>query len=324
MAESNLETISRRYRRFAKAEAAGSSPIYERLANAIADYEPALRYIANLPPERQQPNLLLAAVRWVAGLQPEPDRFFHALAEHEHAVRAVMLARTTQTNEPARCAALFPVLARLEQPLALIEVGASAGLCLFPDRYGYAYGSHTLSPKEPAAAPLFSCEVTGSVPLPAAMPRVIWRRGLDLNPLDARTGDARRWLENLVWPEHSDRLAGLRAALALAAAEEPIVEAGNLLEDLPRLALQAPADARLVVFHSAVVSYVADKTARARFAETVKDLGGVWISNEVPGTFPAIAAKAGPQPLPGWFLLAVDGEPVAWTHPHGRAIQWIG
>ena len=50
-----------------------------------------------------------------------------------------MLERRTQTNEPARCALMLPLLAALPQPLALLEVGASAGLCLLPDRYGYDY-----------------------------------------------------------------------------------------------------------------------------------------------------------------------------------------
>jgi hypothetical protein len=48
-----------------------------------------------------------------------------------------MLAQSTQTNEPGRCAALLPMLARLPEPLALLEVGASAGLCLLPDFYTY-------------------------------------------------------------------------------------------------------------------------------------------------------------------------------------------
>ncbi len=50
-----------------------------------------------------------------------------------------MTTRSTQTSEPGRCATLLLLLARLPQPLALLEVGASAGLCLLPDRYGYDY-----------------------------------------------------------------------------------------------------------------------------------------------------------------------------------------
>lgn len=323
MAETDLHAIAARYRQFAETEAAGSSPTYEALTLAVATDEASLAFLATLPFARRQPNLLLAAVRWVAGLQSEPSAFLEALAHRQAEVRAVMLTRTTQTNEPARCAVLMPVLARLSQPLSLIEVGASAGLCLLPDRYGYSYGEHRLIPGQWPEAPVFACDVTGPAPLPLAHPHIVWRRGLDLNPLDVASEDARLWLENLVWPEHTDRLRGLRQALALAAHEPPEVIAGNLLQDLRPLAKQAPAEARHMVFHTAVVSYVSDRSARERFAETVKDLGAVWISNEVPGTFPAIAAKTGPQPHPGWFLLAVDGEPVAWTHPHGRALQWI-
>ncbi len=40
------------------------------------------------------------------------------------------MSKRTQTNEPGRCAVLLPLLAALPQPLALLEVGASAGLCL--------------------------------------------------------------------------------------------------------------------------------------------------------------------------------------------------
>ena len=44
-----------------------------------------------------------------------------------------MRARRTQTNEPARCAVLLPALAQLPEPLALVDVGASAGLTMLFD-----------------------------------------------------------------------------------------------------------------------------------------------------------------------------------------------
>ena len=60
-----------------------------------------------------------------------------------------MLPHATQTNEPARCAALLPLLARFPGPLTLIEVGASAGLCLHPDRYAYDYAGHRVGGPSP-------------------------------------------------------------------------------------------------------------------------------------------------------------------------------
>ena len=99
----------------------------------------------------------------------------------------VMLARRTQTNEAARCATLLPALARLPPPLALIEVGASAGLTLLIDRYSYDYAGRRIAGQDPLA-PTLRCEPRGRVPLPERVPEITWRAGLDLNPLDvART-----------------------------------------------------------------------------------------------------------------------------------------
>jgi hypothetical protein len=50
---------------------------------------------------------------------------------------------------------------------------------------------------------------------------------------------------------------------------------------------------------------------------------GTWISNEMPGVFPEIARRAPARGVPGRFLLSMNGEPVAWTDPHGAALDWI-
>jgi hypothetical protein len=233
-----------------------------------------------------------------------------------------MLRRTTQTNEPARCAVLLPLLAALPQPLALIEVGASAGLCLLPDRYGYDWGHARIAPASPGA-PVFRCAATGPVSLPVAPPRIVWRAGLDLNPLDVMSHDDAAWLEALIWPEQDERRRNLRAALATVRREPPRVVRGDLLADLAPLMAEAPSEATLVVFHTAVLAYVSALEARLRFVDTVRRSRAVWISNEVPSVFPDIAARA-PVPAPrGRFLLAVDGEPKAWTGPHGQSLDWF-
>lgn len=312
--------VAARYRRFAAQEAHGRSPLYEMLALGVADDADILGFLLTLPEAKRQPNLLLAAARHLFGTPSGWEEFRHGVLDRPEDLRALMLALVTQTNEPARCATLLPVLARLPQPLALIEVGASAGLCLLPDRYGYDYGRAALP--APDGAPVFPCAVNAAVPLPAAMPQVIWRAGLDLNPLDITDPEERAWLETLVWPEQRERLARLRAAMTIAAGERPRVVQGDLRQDLARLAGEAPDDATLVIFHTAVLSYVPALAEREEFAAAVGGLCQVWIANEAPSVFPAIAARAGEAPT-GRFLLSVNGAPLAWTDPHGAALDWI-
>jgi hypothetical protein len=313
-----------RYVRFADDEARGRSTLYEALARGVAGDTQILDFVSALPPNKQQPNLLFAAVRAVAGTPEDFGDFRRRLIENAPAVRSLMLSRSTQTNEPARCATLLPVLAQLPQPLALIEVGASAGLCLLPDFYGYEFGSGVLRPDiGDGTFPVFACAANSATPLPSRMPRIVWRAGLDLNPLDAADPEQSSWLETLVWPERTERLAGLRGALRIAAIQKPRVVEGSLSGGpLASLCRAAPANATLVVFHSAVLAYVADHAARRAFADEVMSLCPYWVCNEAPRVMPDLSDGVA-EPGGGRFLLSVNRKPVAWTDPHGAAITWI-
>ena len=316
------DLIAQRYERFARQEAHGSSPVWERLALDVAGSPQLLAFLASIPRERRQPNLFLAAVRHVAGVPRDGQDMEAMVRTHAPRIRRVMLSRTTQTNEPARCSVLLPLLARLNQPLALIEVGAAAGLCLLPDRYGYDYGCHRIEPPSPDA-PCFRCRSSATTPLPRTLPTVGWRCGLDLHPLDINRLSAMAWLETLVWPGQEFRVKALRAAIAVARAHPPPIRRGDLCTDLPALAALAPQGMQLVIYHSAVLGYVGSQRARDAFAETVGQIGAVWISNEAPSVFPQFAGSAPPPPGPGHFLLAINGTPVAWTHAHGQSIEWF-
>ncbi len=319
------DSLPERYLRFADNEARGRSPLYEALARGVARDDDVISFLLTLPRPKQQPNLLFAAVRSLFGTPADYRDFKRLLLADPGAVRAVMQERSTQTNEPARCAVLVPVLAQLPQPLALIEVGASAGLCLLPDFYGYDYGSRLLQPDQAGMDfPVFACSAGAGTPLPTRMPQIVWRVGLDLHPLDATDPGHAAWLETLVWPEQTTRLARLRGALRVAAARRPRVLQGDLTsEALPALCREAPRDATLVVFHTAVLAYVADPADRRAFADGVTSLCPYWICNEAPGVMPDIAERAGQPGEAGRFLLSVNASPVAWTDPHGAAIEWI-
>src|SRR5579862_1709076 len=216
------------YRAFARQEARGRSAAYESLAEAVAG-DPALTgFVASLPPDKRQPNLLFAAARYLLGAPAEAGTLRELVSQSGPELTEVILARRTQTNEPARCAVLLPALARLPGPLALIDVGASAGLTLLLDRYCYDYDGYRLAGTDPQA-PVLCCQPSGPVPLPARIPAVVWRAGLDLNPLDVTSDDDVRWLSCLVWPGEGDRAERLAAAIAVARRDPPAVHRGDLL-----------------------------------------------------------------------------------------------
>jgi len=306
------------YRVFAE-EARGRSAAYEALATLVAGDDTILRFLGTLPPAKRQPNLLFAAARYLLGTPPDIAALRALVGQDRAGLARVMLARRTQTNEPARCATLLPALAQLPPPLALIEVGASAGLTLLLDRYSYDYGGHLIPGSDPDA-PTLRCVPRGPVPLPERLPVIAWRAGLDLNPLDVTDDDDVHWLSCLVWPGEGDREERLAAAVAAARRDPPAIYRGDLLTDLPALAAQAPAGATLVIFHSAVLAYVAPE-GRRRVRGIVRSLSAVWLSSEAPGVVPGVSV---PACQGGPLVLIRDGRtPLACADGHGAWVHWL-
>ncbi len=325
-----LDAVRRQYREFADTECRGYSDLYYRLSLGAAEDETIMRFITDRPV--RQPNLFLAAVHYVTGTADMPSTVadLKALLEQRGAdVAALMATRRTQTNEVGRCAVLLPALP--SGPLALVEVGASAGLCLLLDRFCYEYGSVRLG--LPASPVCLRCALAGTAPLPLSTPEVVWRRGLDIAPLDVCDDEAVRWLLACVWSDHPERRHRLEAAIALARADPPCVRRGDLVDDLVSVLAEAPHDARLVVFHSAVLGYVSPER-RAVFAQVLADASShreiVWVSNEPLGVLARLAAS----PAAGGrqqFLVArttftrgvARSEVLALVHPHGSEMTWL-
>ncbi len=312
-------TTARRYRFMGESQLRGVSPTYERLCLGVAGDPEVIDLLDTLPAPKRQPNLLLGAVRFLDGPVSGYDEFRSFVLGRWDELRLTMLARQTQTNEAARCTALLPVLAALPQPLALLEVGASAGLCLRPDRYAYRYDDR---PVVGTSSLTLSCRTSGAVPVPTVLPTVVWRRGLDLNPLDVGDAEDARWLSSLVWPEQTARFDTLQRAIEIAQRDPAPIVRGDLTRDLVDLASSAPRAATLVVYHSAVLAYL-DGDGRAQFRSQLDHVRErrptVWLSNEGPGVCVEIERPPGPVP----FVLARDGVALAYTAPHGDSIDWL-
>jgi hypothetical protein len=338
------------FRRWSEVEAvANLSPLYEVLGHTVVDDTELLALAAEALPGQPPPNILFAAVHaLLAGSPDEPLREFYATLGGTRAANAtagvlfadfcrrrredllpLIRTRLTQTNEVRRSALLLPAFATVAtesgRPLALFEVGPSARLNLNFDRYHYRYG---LFETGSAQSPLtLDCQPRNEPPR-ASMPPVASRLGIDINPLDVTNPEDVAWLRALLWPEHTDRLALLNAALEIARHAPPRLLQGDVNELLPPLVKEVPLDQAVCVFATFVLNQFPPAVLQrfkqmlvelsrqrpvclviisfAEFVETPADLGG-----DVKVILLRIENGAGQ-----WRTLAI-------ANPHGRSMEWL-
>lgn len=327
-----LARLSEKFQRFATEAAADlGSPLWERVA-LLAAGEPRLLDMANeARPGVQQPNMLLAAFHYLLLDSPIPPRELIAtmsdsaivsfLLGHESEVRALVRERLVQTNEVRRCALFLPafvtVAREVQRPLALVEVGSSAGLLLNFDRYRYVY--------EPGGEVgvtdglTLTCEVRGEVmpPLETSVLTIASRVGIDLNPIRVDSEADVKWLRALIWPEHEERQERLTAALAVAAEQRPDVRRGDAFDLLPELVAAIPGNVTPVVFHCMTLAHMAPPQRKA-FATMTSEMAATregdlsWIAIEGDSVF--------------LTTFGSDGSPsttaLAKMNPHGAWLAW--
>lgn len=316
-----VAAVAARYRRFAREEAPGRSALYAEWAGGVADDRAVAEILARIPDTHRQPPLVFAVTRLLGA----PERGFPEwaawLSLHADAVVAECGARSIQTNEPQRCAALLPALSLIDGPIALLEVGASAGLCLYPDRYSYRYrrGEEViaLDPVAGKSTVVLECALEGSPAL--RLPNVVWRAGIDLQPRDPRDSADRAWLTGLVWPGEAGRAERVEAALDIAAADPPSLLAGDATELIAAVARTAPRDVTLVVTTPGVLAHV-PRTRRAALIDAARSAGR-WITLDDPPLHSGWTSV--PDPWPGRFALALDGEVLASADPLGAGVAWL-
>ncbi len=270
----------------------GYSPLYEHLARHLAadDAIPAL--ITGACRRNHAPILFFACVHDLVlrdptgdlarayqavgdGLDPDAVDLWPSLqalvAERGDELDEMLRTREVQTNEVGRSSALVPALTlvgdRFGQPLALIELGASAGLNLLADRYHVTYtaGDGRVLVGPAGSAVQLSCEVHGTrrPPLPdpqddkAPPPMVIGSRlGVDRNPVDVADPDAVRWLQACVWPGLADRRTRLDAAVALARQDPPELWTGDALDLIEQAVATARPDEVPCVISTWMLAYL--------------------------------------------------------------------
>lgn len=338
----DLDYLAEQFRRFGIHVI--TSPLYQRLANVVAaDHD--LLQIAAQGRQHPYPNLFFAAVHYLLMAEPEaelahyypsltdqPDPSDPSLAlrrfclSHADVLTEIVRSRLVQTNEVGRCATQLPAFGLVaalggDRPLAMIEVGSSAGLNLNWDRYGYSY-SDGRARGDPAARLQLRCELRGEpAPLPATLPMVSYRIGLDLNPLAVSNADDLRWLDALIWPEHEERRQSLRRAAAIAADYPPRIIAGDALHTLPAALAAAPADATLLLYESHTLNqWPAEARSRlnALLTDHSRQRDLYFVSTEQ-----RARAEQTSIELTSYWAGAVSTRRLAYCQEHGQWLAWL-
>ena len=364
MGEPPERSIEELFRIVADQDFAGYCPIYERIARAMAD-DPATCTLVldDRPRTGRTPVLFFAATHDLILRNPHSDlagiylgetgdpwpEFRSLVHRHHEEIRHLMRTRTTQTNEVGRSAMLHPAIVQAAAaaesiPLALIEIGPSAGLNLLFDRYHLRYRSpdgRTIEVGDRRSPVSVDCELRGpcEVPVPSELPPIAARTGIDPAPVDLTNDADRRWLRACVWPGQPERARRLAAAIELVAADPPPLVTGDASTDLDALVAAVPDGIQPVIIATWALAYLRAEDRRTLLAR-IDELGArrnlSLVTGEDPKATPwvpavpdAVLAEAHGDGTPTVLGLRrwVDGRcttrALALCHPHGRWMHWL-
>lgn len=345
------------FHRFARVEAPDlASPLYAELSYGVS-LDPELLELAAQKRKRQPaPNMLFAAVQYllltggeyaehplaahypiVSGeerpMEPSFPAFRDFCLSHREELLELIRTHRTQTNVVRRCTCLLPAFSMVQresaQPLALIDVGASAGLNLNVDRYRYRYlrgGQKEAIWGRPDASVSLEAELRGSGAMPELADdlSIRFRGGIDINPIDLRDEDELRWLRALIWPEHVERHQRLIAAAAELASSPVDLRKGDAVEMLPRMITDTPPETALTVY-STVALYQIPSAGRERIYRTLQET-----SNERPVWLVTLELRMediDEVQMPSLSITryangGAERQVLARSSPHGWWIEW--
>jgi hypothetical protein len=362
-----LADVQQTLAEFAGYEAAGESPLYAHLAReAAADEDVAGLLLASEVPVASRSTLFFAAAHRLVIAEPTCrladyyssvggtygvdasvwPLFREFVLQRAERMRSLLVSRSTQTNEVARAAALFPALCvaakQAGAEFGLLEVGASAGLLLGMDRYGYRYrtaGGEEIDSGAVKSPLVLSAELRGeATPTLSRKLPITARVGLDRAPVETSDEDELAWLEACIWADQPARLRTLDAAVTLQRRNPPQLVAGDAVDSLGEAAALIDEKLPLVVLTSHVLGHLGEDRAEA-FLAALDALAGTrrlwWASEEtyqvgmarlLPGRYELTYGPGNPLVTIGlvrWREGAPEARILGQSAPHGGRLRWF-
>jgi hypothetical protein len=330
-----------------------TSPLYRSLCPVVARDPLSLHLLTRRRTGQQPSYLFFGAVHYLllCGVQHRLRDFYPSITggtaaaprdagpvlidfvrTYRGELGELIRTRLVQTNVVRRACGLLIILwavkRRCEQPVHLIEIGASAGIHLHFDRYRYLVGGHAFGRRESSVS--IETQWRGGQPPPDLddLPQISSRTGVDLNPVDLTADTERRWLQALVWPENHAEAALLAAAAESVASDPPTIIAGDAIDVCSGLDARLPAGEPRVVFHFATRMHV-PAGRRPAFDAAIDSLARTgplyhaWLEPPsaqhagLPPADPEVLAMHGPGCEGLIDLAAVDGH-LDWMTRAGR------
>lgn len=336
------EVLSQSFNRFAVNECKDSSKLYEYFALEISRDDELLELCTNAREGQPIPNLLFGAVHFLLlkgkehGLKEyypsvvnNPKSFevaFNSFKDFcfqfQDEIVALLKTKLVQTNEVRRCAYLYPIFSliyeKTNKPLALIEIGTSAGLQLLWDKYSYSYGTDKVFGNKASALHITSDIVGENTPFMAATPPPVSNRmGLDLNIIDLNDKEEELWMKALIWPEHKERLQMFEQAAGCRKKNPVLLVEGNGIGLLSEYVNMMPSESTVCIFHTHVANQMPIE-GKKLLLQTVKTIGK---EQDVFHIYNNIQDKY--LHLDSYVDGVENKETIAETDGHGRWFRWL-
>ncbi|MEH7346686.1 DUF2332 domain-containing protein [Bacillus sp. JJ1532] len=338
----NKELLSQSFTRFATNECKDSSKLYEYLSLKIAKDDELLQLCTYASKGQPIPNLLFGAVHYLLlkgkrhklkeyypSIVSNPKPFegaFHSFKDfclqYQDEITSILRTRLVQTNEVRRCAYLYPVFnliyEKTEKPLALIEIGTSAGLQLLWDQFSYSYGTNEVFGNKNSTLNITSEIVGENIPfISSAPPPVSKRIGLDLNTIDLIDEEEKLWMKSLIWPEHKERLLMFEQAASYMVKNPVQLVEGDGIGLLSEYVDRMPSDSTVCIFHTHVANQMPIEV-RKLLLQTIQAIGKerdvFHIYNNIQDKFLHL----------DFFIDGMESnETIAETDGHGRWFRWL-
>jgi hypothetical protein len=156
--------------------------------------------------------------------------------------------------------------------------------------------------------------------LPAGIPEIVFRRGIDVHPLDVNKEDDALWLRALVWPEDRQRAAILEKAMAVRREFPVEIIEGDGKSLVRGVIEETPKESLVCVFHTHT-SCQWPKAEREKFLGILSAASGsrdlrLLSAESQGGGFAKLV-------LTSWKKGKQEDRLLANVHDHGCWIEWL-